>query len=172
MIERSPSLTKFALVATIAMASLLAGCINSEIAAGRAELEKGNYGVAHERFVAASHSGKLSGRERRELAEGLCVTEAKLGAPGYPLAAQRITCANAVASGSSASVPILATIDTAERTKTAAAVHEALAAGDIAGGRCGRELSNFSRGGSGRDRRMVEADLGKHRPNSKADTTS
>jgi len=134
MIERSRArFSLFALIASVTLASLMSGCINSEIAAGRAELEKGNYGVAHERFVAASHSSKLSGRERRELAEGLCVTESKLGAPKYPLAAQRNTCAAAVALGGSASVPILAGIDAVERAKTAAAVHEALAEGDIAG---------------------------------------
>jgi hypothetical protein len=133
MFERSRALSLFALVATVALASLLSGCINSEIAAGRMELEKGNYSVAHERFVAASHSSKLSGRERRELADGLCVTESKLETPRYPLATQRTTCAAAVALGGSASGPILATIDSTERVKTATAVHAALAEGDIAG---------------------------------------
>ena len=137
MIETSrprPSLiARFALIASVAFASLISGCVNSEIAAGRTALEKGNYGVAHQRFVAASHSSKLSGRERRELADGLCETEAKLGAPEYPLAAQRNTCAAAAALGSGASGETLATIDTAARAKTAAAVHEALADGDIAG---------------------------------------
>lgn len=133
MIEGSRALSLFALIATVAFAGLMSGCINSEIAAGRAELEKGNYGVAHERFVAAGHSSQLSGRERRALADGLCVTESKLGAPQYPLAVQRNTCAAAVALGSSPSVQILANIDAAERAKTAAAVRQALAEGDIAG---------------------------------------
>jgi hypothetical protein len=148
MIERSrPRPSLFALLAFIArarlsllvfmtcvaFASLMSGCINSEIAAGRAELEKGNYVVAHDRFVAASHASKLSGRERRELAEGLCVTESKLGAPKYPLAAQRNTCAAAAAVGGSASGQILASIDAAARAKTATAVHEDLAERDIAG---------------------------------------
>jgi len=133
MLERSNALSLFAFVMTVALASLMSGCINSEIAAGRVELEKGNYGVAHERFVAASHSSKLSARERRELADGLCVTESKLGTPRYPLATQRRTCAAAVALGGSASGPVLERIDTAERVKTATAVNEALSEGDIAG---------------------------------------
>lgn len=133
MIRRSRALSLIMLVATIAFASLMSGCINSEIAAGRTELEKGNYSVAHQRFVAASHSRKLNERERRELADGLCVTESKIGTPRYPLARQRSTCAAAVALGGSVSGPILTGIDTAERTKTATTVNAALAEGDIAG---------------------------------------
>src|SRR5689334_18891533 len=133
MIRRSRAPSLFTLVATVAFASLLSGCINSEIAAGRMELERGNYSVAHQRFVAASHSSKLTERERRELADGLCVTESKLGTPRYPLARQRSTCATAVALGGSVSGPILESIDTAERVKTAATVNGALAEGDIAG---------------------------------------
>ena len=46
----------------------LCGCANTEITAAQAELTKGNYAAAHEKFVAASHSPKLTAGERRELA--------------------------------------------------------------------------------------------------------
>src|ERR1700682_764819 len=89
----------------ISVAIGVCGCANTEIGVARDALTKGNYAAAHERFVAASHSPKLSASERRELADGLCLTEAKLGAPQYPLAQQRRTCANAAARAVSSSGP-------------------------------------------------------------------
>jgi hypothetical protein len=117
----------------ISVAIGVCGCANTEIGVARAELTKGNYAAAHERFVAASHSPKLSASERRELADGLCLTEAKLGAPQYPLAEQRRTCANAAARAGSSSGPTLSSIDSAERIATNTAVEGALRSGDPAG---------------------------------------
>lgn len=114
-------------------ASVISGCVNSEIAAGRAELTKGNYGAAHERFAAAGHSRKLSASEQRELAAGLCLTEFKLGQPEYPLAQQRQTCTAAAAQSRSSSAPIVSSIGAAERADIEAAVHSALTADDLAG---------------------------------------
>src|ERR1700694_5690574 len=105
-------------VILISLAIYVCGCANTEIGAARAELTKGNYAAAHERFVAASHSPKLTARDRRELAGGLCLTEEKLGAPQYPLAEQRRTCANAAARAGSSSGPTLSSIDSAERIAT------------------------------------------------------
>jgi len=124
-------------MATCAILLLLAigvgGCTNVQIGAGREELAKGNYIAAHERFVAASHSPKLTASEWRELADGLCLTEAKIGEPQYPLAEQRRTCADAVARAGSSSGPTLASIDSAERVATNTRVDGALRSGDIAG---------------------------------------
>ncbi len=124
-------------VATCAILILFAigvcGCANTEIGAAREAMTKGNYVAAHKRFVAASHSPKLTAREWRELADGLCLTEVKLGVPQYPLAEQRRTCANAAARAGSSSGPMLARIDSAERVATKTEVDGALGSDDIAG---------------------------------------
>jgi len=117
----------------VLIAGALSGCVNAQIAAARTDLTRGNYAAAHERFVAASHSAKLSDREQRELADGLCLTEFKIGSPTYPLAAVARTCADAASRPQSSSAPIVAKIDSAERAATDAEVASALKAGDIAG---------------------------------------
>lgn len=111
----------------------LSGCVNAQISAARTDLTKGDYVAAHEKFVAASHSSKLSAREQRELADGLCLTEFKIGSPTYPLAATRRTCADAASHSKSSSAPIVAKIDSAERAATDADVASALKTGDVAG---------------------------------------
>ncbi len=108
------------------------GCVNSEIAAGRADLTTGNYAAAHERFTAAARSGKLSASEQRELSDGLCLTEFKLGPPEYPLAEQRQTCAAAADRSGSSSAQIVASIDATERADIEASVHHALTDDDPA----------------------------------------
>jgi hypothetical protein len=109
------------------------GCANTELTAAQQELADGNYATAHDKFVSASRSPKLSTREWRELADGLCITEAKLGSPQYPLAEQRRICANAAARPGSTSGPTLARIDSAEHDATGADVTAALKSNDIAG---------------------------------------
>jgi hypothetical protein len=108
------------------------GCTNIEITAAQRELANGNYAAAHERFVAASHSTTLTTREWRVLADGLCVTETKLGPPQYSLREQRLICANAATRAGSSSGPALARIDSAERAATQAEVDGALKANDVA----------------------------------------
>jgi hypothetical protein len=111
----------------------ICGCANTELTAAQQELANGNYAAAHEKFVTASRSPKLSTQEWRELADGLCLSEAKLGPPQYPLAEQRRICANAAARSGSSSGPTLARIDSAERDTTGADVAGALKSHDIAG---------------------------------------
>jgi hypothetical protein len=115
------------------LAICLSGCANTEITAAQEELAKGNYAAAHEKFVAASHSPKLRAGDWRELADGLCLTEAKIGPPQYSLAEQRRICADAAARAGSSSGPMLARIDSAERDATKAEVYGALKSNDIAG---------------------------------------
>jgi len=126
--------TVHALTLTIAVlfALVVSGCVNAEISAGRADLARGDYAAAHEKFAAAAKAGKLSSSERRELADGLCLTEFKLGPPEYPRAEQRETCVAASAHPGSSSAPIVASIDAAERDDTEAAVRHALASDDLA----------------------------------------
>jgi hypothetical protein len=111
----------------------ICGCTNTQIGAAREEMAKGDYAAAHERFVAASHSPKLTAFEWRELEDGLCLTEVKIGKPQYSLDEQRRRCATAASRPGSSSGPILARIDSAERVATDAKVDSALRSGDIAG---------------------------------------
>jgi hypothetical protein len=115
------------------LALLASGCVNSEIAAGRADLSKGDYVAAHAKFIAASHSPKLSSSERRELSDGLCLTEFKLGPPEYPRAEQLQTCSTAAMQPGSSSASIVASIEAAELADTDAMVHQALAENDLTG---------------------------------------
>jgi hypothetical protein len=117
----------------ILLAAGVCGCFNTAIYSANRDLTNGNYAAAHDKFVAASRSSTLSTREWRELADGLCVTETKLGAPKYPLEEQRRICANAAARSGSASSPILAQIDSSEGAAVNAEVAAALKADNIAG---------------------------------------
>jgi hypothetical protein len=121
------------LIILVILALFASGCVNSEIAAGRDELSKGDYAAAHAKFLAASQSPKLSASERRELSDGLCLTEFKLGPPEYPSAEQLQTCFSAAALPGSSSTPIVASIEAAEKAETAAAVDRNLSADDIVG---------------------------------------
>src|SRR5271168_4607576 len=120
-------------IIVVILALFASGCVNSEIAAGRNELSKGDYAAAHAKFLAASQSPKLSRSERRELSDGLCLTEFKLGPPEYPRAEQLQTCFSAAALPGSASTPIVASIEAAEKADTAAVVERNLSVDDIAG---------------------------------------
>ncbi len=111
----------------------ICGCANTELTAAQQDLTSGNFAAAHDKFVAASRSPKLTTHEWRELADGLCLTEAKLGPPQYPLAEQRRICANAAERPGSSSGATLARIDSAERDATGADVAAELKSNDIAG---------------------------------------
>ncbi len=76
----------FAVVMLILIIPGLSGCLNASLAAARAKLKEGQYAAAHEQLVAAaSQPQQLSARERREVLDGLCLTEFKIGAPSYPV---------------------------------------------------------------------------------------
>src|SRR5271154_3191598 len=120
-------------IIVVILALFASGCVNSEIAAGRNELSKGDYAAAHAKFLAASQSPKLSASERRELSDGLCLTEFKLGPPEYPRTEQLQTCSAAAAQPGSSSAPIVASIEAAELADTDSMVHQALAESDLTG---------------------------------------
>jgi hypothetical protein len=99
------------------LASMLGGCTNVSIAKARSEIALGHYAAAHQTLARASTSSGLSEREQREVADGLCLTEYKIGAPQYSLSQQHRACARAVAAPGSESQPILEQVETAERTE-------------------------------------------------------
>lgn len=123
-----------ALAATVvALAVGTSGCVNSSLAAARSEIEAGRYASAHQYLVAAQRSGeKLSARERREVADDLCLTEYRIGAPSYPLAEQARACSVAADRPGSPSAAILVEVQQAERNSLAAEVETALANRDAA----------------------------------------
>ena len=129
----TPALLRAATCAILIFISItVCGCANTELTAAQKDLSDGNYVTAHEKFVAASHTPKLTTREWRELADGLCLTEAKLGPPQYPLAEQRRICANAAKRPGSTSGQTLSRIDSAARQAAGAEVAAALNSGDVA----------------------------------------
>jgi hypothetical protein len=116
-----------------AFAALFAGCTNGSIAAARVEFAAGHYAAAHQDLVIASHnSEQLSARERREVADGLCRSEYKIGAPVYPLAEQQYACATAATASGSESGAVLEKVEGAQRAAASEEISDAINHGDIA----------------------------------------
>ncbi len=109
----------------------LAGCVNAQLASARAQLAAGDFPAAHQSLVAASRSQNLSGSETREVADGLCLAEYRIGAPAYSASRQRLTCGAAAGSTGSRSGPIVAALDQRQRAAAAAEVASALKARDL-----------------------------------------
>lgn len=112
--------------------ALVSGCANSAIATARSEIATGQYATAHRTFVQAAANTRLSQRERREVADGLCFTEYKIGAPQYSLSQQHQTCTVAVEEAGSESRPILAQVEWARRTQWSERAAAAIRDGDFA----------------------------------------
>jgi hypothetical protein len=122
----------FAVVLLILLIPGLSGCVNASIAAARAKLSAGQYAAAHEQLMAAAgQPEKLSARERREVLDGLCLTEFKIGAPSYSLAEQQRACARAASLPGSSRGPTLVQVEAAQRAALAAEVTNALKANDL-----------------------------------------
>src|SRR5713101_645235 len=102
----------FAVVMLILIIPGLSGCLNASLAA-------------------ASQPQQLSARERREVLDGLCLTEFKIGAPSYPVAEQQRACARAASQPGSRSGSTLAKVEAAQRAALAAEVTSALKANDV-----------------------------------------
>jgi hypothetical protein len=117
---------------TVAFCIVSSGCVNSSVQAARDEIAAGRYASAHKYLVAAQHNDKLSARERREVLNGLCLTEYRVGAPAYPLTEQARTCSIATERPGSPSATILVKIEEAQRADLANEIEAALAAGDAA----------------------------------------
>jgi hypothetical protein len=109
------------------------GCVNGSLAAARGEIKAGRYASAHQYLIAAEHSeAKLSAREQREVADDLCLTEYRIGAPSYPLAEQARVCSTGAGRPGSQSAAILVEVQQAERTALATEIETALASKDTA----------------------------------------
>jgi hypothetical protein len=111
---------------------LLAGCTDISIARARHQAATGDYTAAHQYFAGAIQSKQLSRRERREVMDGLCRTETKIGAPTYSLTRQVRTCAAAVTQPGSESGPIFAEVEHQQEAALATSINAALAQHDIA----------------------------------------
>ncbi|MGH7932340.1 MAG: hypothetical protein ACREQN_04135 [Candidatus Binataceae bacterium] len=121
-----------AILLTVLAALALAGCTNAALSAAQRDIAAKQYAPAHQQLmVAARNPSRLSMRERREVADGLCLTEFKLGAPGYPVAEQYQACTQAARQTGSGSAPILAEVEVAQHANSTARVNNALKAGDV-----------------------------------------
>ena len=129
-----PRLRLLAVAATlVALGVGTSGCVNSSLEAARGEIKAGRYTSAHQDLVAAQRSGdKLSAREQREVADDLCLTEYRIGAPSYPLAEQARACTVAADRPGSQSAAILVEVQQAERDALAREIETALGKNDAA----------------------------------------
>jgi hypothetical protein len=130
----SPRLVSLAAIAiAAAICVTISGCVNESLEAARQEIAAGNYVSAHQELVAAQHSSQsLSGRERREVVNDLCLTEYRIGTPAYSLSEQARACTVATDRPGSPSALILFKIQDAERTTLSNEIEAALAKGDAA----------------------------------------
>lgn len=115
----------------VLMMTLAAGCTNSAIATARSEIAAGHYADAHRTFAQTANT-KLSQREQRQVEDGLCLTEYKIGTPQYSLSQQPHSCTIAVGEPGSESQPILAQVEQAERTEWSERAAAAIGNGDFA----------------------------------------
>jgi hypothetical protein len=112
---------------------LLTGCAGASLRAARSAIAAGDYPTAHQELVAARNDPRLSDRQRREVADDLCLTEYKVGAPAYPTAEQLSICREAANAGAGQSATLLATIAASQRTAETNNINQAIAHADLAG---------------------------------------
>jgi hypothetical protein len=98
-------------IALLLLAVTTGGCTNSALTSARRELAAKQYATAHQHLVlAARQENQLSAGERREVKDGLCLTEFMIGAPAYPLSEQGRVCAQAAIEPGSESAALLTKI--------------------------------------------------------------
>lgn len=106
---------------------VLSGCTNSSIVTARSEIAAGQYTAAHRTLAGAAAANNLSSQERRQVDDGLCLTEYKIGVPQYSLSQQQRTCSAAASEPGSDSAPVLTQIEANQRIqwsqRVAAAIH-------------------------------------------------
>jgi len=110
----------------------LAGCASETLRSAREEIAAGNYADAHQKLLAARNEPNLSSYHRREIDNDLCLTEEKIGAPGYPIAEQLSACARASNEGADQSKQIAILIEDSERTALVKQIDDSITAGDVA----------------------------------------
>jgi hypothetical protein len=115
-------------------AAFFAGCTDASLARARNEIALGNYASAHQYFAgAAANSNQLSPANRREVMDGLCLTEYRIGAPVYPLTQQLRSCAAALNEPGSKSAQMFADVARQQRAYLTKLINTAVAQKDIAG---------------------------------------
>ena len=110
----------------------LAGCASATLRTARDELAAGRYAEAHQKLLIARNDPNLSSYHRREIDNDICLTEEKMGAPGYPVAEQLSVCERAADEGADQSKQILAQIQDTQRGSLVKQIDSSIAAGDVA----------------------------------------
>jgi hypothetical protein len=124
---------RFFAATILSAAPFLAGCTDASIARARHQIAEGDYVEAHEYYATeAAKSEDLSVSQRREVLDGLCLTEYQIGAPTYPLSRQLRSCATALNEPGSESSQIYSKVARKEREGLTSRIEEALAQRDIA----------------------------------------
>jgi hypothetical protein len=105
---------------------------HAKAGAATSALVEGSYVRAHELYEQASNYARSAGlRSDSEIADGLCITEHKIGPPTYPLQQQRDTCTKAIALAGSGVEPTLRRIDTKLSARYLTKVRQAVAAKNV-----------------------------------------
>ena len=132
-LSQHPATVALPFFAVAILCAAFAGCTDASITRANHETASGNYATAHEYFaIEATKSAQLSPRERRQVMDGLCLTEYQMGAPTYPLIRQLHTCAAALNEPGSESGRTFANVARKERESLAKTINSELAQQDIA----------------------------------------
>lgn len=120
-----------------ALASALAfgvsACAPTALSSARQKIAAGQYAAAREELLALeSHEGDLTGSQRREVKDDLCLSDFVIGQPSFSLSEQRRVCAEAAKEPGSQSAQLVERIDAATRKSSAQKVTAALDRGDLA----------------------------------------
>ena len=127
---RAAQTIKIVVIATALAA--IAGCASATLRSARDEIAAGHYTTAHQQLIVARNEPDLSASHRREIDDDLCLTEEKIGAPGYPIAEQLSACQRGSSEGAGQSKTILTQIQEAQREALIKAINGSITAGDVA----------------------------------------
>jgi hypothetical protein len=112
---------------------IVAGCAPVQLTSARDAISQHRYSAAHADLVALMRQPSgLGASDRREVADDLCLTEAKIGPPAYTLAQQRLRCAMAASIPGSTSGPELSQINAEMAAADQSDFARAIASGDLA----------------------------------------
>jgi hypothetical protein len=133
--RRNAAISGLGLVLLLPMVINCGGCAADQLDSARVAIEQRQYAAAHADLTALllkQQPRSLTAAQHREIADDLCLTEAKIGPPTYPLAEERWQCERAAAIPGSQSTSVLREIDARIAGADQQEFSRAIADGDLA----------------------------------------
>src|ERR1700687_3159786 len=96
--------------AIVGLIALVSGCAPNALSSARQKMAAGQYAAAHRELLAIP-LGDLTGAQRREVKDDICVSVFMLGEPAYSTGEQRRACVDAAREPGSQSAQFVDKID-------------------------------------------------------------